>query len=402
MVLRFVSESIRRSPKRKALMIAAIAMGSAVATSMLGVMLGIGDKINHELRTAGANISVTPAASSLTGGVGLITAHTASEAYISEAGVKKIKSIFWAQNVTGVSPVLDAHDGDIAVGGVRFDRGIRDVNPAWQLSSGRWASDGAQECMVGAGLARKHHWQPGQSILLFQKSFPIAGIIATGDVEDDQILLPLATLQALTDRSGQVSHVEVAALTKPEDEFARKDPKSMSGKEYDKWFCTPYVSSIAHQIEEILPGTQARPVRRVADAEGKILDKIGGLMGLITLAALISAGLTVWSLTATTMMERRAEVAVMRAIGSSKFWVGTLFGLEIGAIGFTGGIIGTLSGVWLARFVGESVFHDRIAISPALPAMIIAAAVLVALLGAAQPLRRTLRLEPATVLRGGV
>ena len=39
MILRFVQESIRRAPKRKALLIAAIGLGSAVATSMLGVML---------------------------------------------------------------------------------------------------------------------------------------------------------------------------------------------------------------------------------------------------------------------------------------------------------------------------------------------------------------------------
>ncbi len=74
--------------------------------------------------------------------------------------------------------------------------------------------------------------------------------------------------------------------------------------------------SIAQEIEEALPGTNARPVRRVADSEGKMLNSIGGLMGLITLAALLSAGLTVWSLTATTMMERRGEVAIMQAIGA--------------------------------------------------------------------------------------
>ena len=44
-------------------------------------------------------------------------------------------------------------------------------------------------------------------------------------------------------------------------------------------------------------------------------------MGLITLVALLSAGLTVWSLTATTMMERRGEVAIMQAIGAAP-WVG--------------------------------------------------------------------------------
>jgi hypothetical protein len=56
----------------------------------------------------------------------------------------------------------------------------------------------------------------------------------------------------------------------------------------------------------------------------------------------------------------------------------------------------------MAQLVGRSVFHDSIEISPVLPFVIVFAAVLVALIGAAQPLRRTLQMEPAIVLRGGV
>ena len=48
MIFRFVQESMVRAPRRKALIIGAIAMGSAVATAMLGVMLDIGDKIKFE------------------------------------------------------------------------------------------------------------------------------------------------------------------------------------------------------------------------------------------------------------------------------------------------------------------------------------------------------------------
>ena len=75
-------------------------------------------------------------------------------------------------------------------------------------------------------------------------------------------------------------------------------------------------------------------------------------MGLITLAALLSAGLTVWSLTATTMMERRGEIAIMQAIGGARWLVATLLASEIALIGLAGGLIGALAGVWLARFVG--------------------------------------------------
>ena len=121
-----------------------------------------------------------------------------------------------------------------------------------------------------------------------------------------------------------------------------------------------------------------------------------------TLAALLSAGLTVWSLTATTMMERRGEIAIMQAIGGARWLVATLLGSEIALIGLAGGIIGALAGIGLARIVGQSVFHDAIQIPWILPLLIVLAAMLVSLAGAAQPLRRALRLEPAVILREGV
>jgi putative ABC transport system permease protein len=418
-ILRFVQESIRRAPRRKALIIAAIAMGSAVATAMLGVMLDIGDKINRELRAEGANIAVTPRAASLTGGVGSISASTANAAnYIPESEVPDIKKIFWGLSITGFSPSLIAQDGALQVHGVWFSHpykapngeiqtsGIRKLNPAWQVVDGRWVPDlrngAVNECVVGATVARTHGWKPGSMITIFGSPFKVAGILSTGEETDDQILMPLEALQQLTGRQGQVDRIDVAALTKPEDDFARKDRKTMTPKEYERWSCANYVTSIADEIEQALPGTQAQPVRKVADSEGKVLSSVGGLMGMITLVALFSAGLTVWSLTATTMMERRGEVAIMQAIGATRGLIATLFGLEIAAVGLVGGLIGAFAGVALAHLVGASVFHDSIEVSGVLPFLIVFAAMLVALAGAAQPLRRTLRMEPAVILREGV
>src|SRR5580658_6628050 len=146
MIVRFVSESIRRAPRRKALIVAAIAMGSAVATAMLGVMLDIGDKINSELRSEGANIAVTAQAAAVTGGVGSIAAGAAGAAdYIPEAIVPNIKKIFWGLNITGFSPSLAAQDGALRVEGIWFKHphatpsggtqvtGLEAVNPAWHL-----------------------------------------------------------------------------------------------------------------------------------------------------------------------------------------------------------------------------------------------------------------------------
>lgn len=415
MILRFVQESIRRAPRRKALIIAAIAMGSTVATAMLGVMLDIGDKINAELRSEGANIAVTAQAAALTGGVGSISAGAAGAAnYIPESEVPDIKKIFWGLNITGFSPSLAAQDGALQIEGVWFKHpyiapngetlatGIGAVNPAWHVVEGRWPEDLLDEALAGSSIARRKGWKPGSQITVLGAPFKLAGILSTGDTADDRVLIPIARLQQLTQRPGKVERIDVAALTKPEDDFARRDPNTLTAKDKERWICSSYVTSIAYEIEQALPGTVARPVRRVADNEGRILSRVGGLMELITLVALLSAGLTVWSLTAATMVERRGEIAIMQAIGAGRWIVATLFGLEIALVGLVGGAIGAIAGVVLAHYVGASVFREAVQVSWILPLLIVPGAMAIALAGAAQPLRRALRLEPAVILREGV
>jgi putative ABC transport system permease protein len=204
----------------------------------------------------------------------------------------------------------------------------------------------------------------------------------------------------LTNRPNQVDAVQVGALTKPEDEFARKDPAKMTPKEYDRWYCTPYIGSIAHQIEEVLPMAVARPIWRVADNEGRVLGKIRSLMLLITLAALASAGLTVWSVMATTVLERRGEIAIMQATGAGNGLVAALFSTEVALEGAAGGLIGSWVGLWMAAWVGRAVFQTALETPAMLGPVVVAAAVLASVAGAAPPLRRALMLAPAVALRG--
>jgi putative ABC transport system permease protein len=388
MFLRFVSQSIRRSPRRKAMTVAAVAMGSAVATAMLGVMLDIGDRVNRELRSLGANLIVTPKGRAMPVEIGGISYRPVThEDFIPEAAVPKIKTTFWHLNIIGVTPVLRAEtrigERVVPVEGRRID--LRDP---------------AHECVLGSALARRLNARPGSMVTLFGEPFTVARVTETGGEEEDRAVVRLDVLQRLTHREGQVDAVEVSALTKPEDTFAAKDPAKMTPAEYDRWYCTPYVSSIAHQIEEALPMAVARPVRRVADNEGKVLDKIRGLMLLISAAALASAGLTVWSVMATTVLERRAEIAIMQATGAANRVVASLFAAEVALEGAAGGLIGALAGAQLARWVGETVFGARTESPALLVPLTVMVAVAVAIAGAAQPLRRSLALEPAVILRG--
>ncbi|MDR0424832.1 MAG: ABC transporter permease, partial [Clostridiales Family XIII bacterium] len=67
MFFRLVNGALFRQ-KGKMLMVAfTIALGASLATAMLNVMLDVGDKVNRELKTYGANINVIPKEASLLG-----------------------------------------------------------------------------------------------------------------------------------------------------------------------------------------------------------------------------------------------------------------------------------------------------------------------------------------------
>src|SRR5262252_4495851 len=110
MFIRLVYESFRRQKRRKVLAGAAIALGVTVATAMIAVATDIGDKINRELRTIGANLVVTPQEDSLDLEIGGVDLKPPTDgAFLSEADLPKIKGIFWHNNITAFAPVLPAN-----------------------------------------------------------------------------------------------------------------------------------------------------------------------------------------------------------------------------------------------------------------------------------------------------
>ena len=60
MFLRMLVGALARRGDRHLLIAVTVALGAAVATSMLSVMFDVGDKVNQELKSYGANIVVRP------------------------------------------------------------------------------------------------------------------------------------------------------------------------------------------------------------------------------------------------------------------------------------------------------------------------------------------------------
>ncbi len=419
MFLRLVYESFRRQKRRKLLAGAAITLGVTVATAMIGVATDIGDKINRELRTLGANLIVTPQEDTLDLEIGGVSLKPPSDgAFLSEVDLPKIKGTFWHNNITGFAPMLPVtvaieRDGarqdvtllgtyfakQLAFGKDQFTTGVRSTNPWWKVS-GAWPEDNSRDVLLGEHLAGRLHKKAGDEVAFAGRRVRVSGIISTGGAEDEEIVAPLAVAQEILGKPDAVRRVYVSALTKPEDAFARRDPKTLSGALYDRWYCSPYPQSIAYQLMEAIPHSHAEQIRQVAQNEGAVLTRIEGLIFLITFAALFASALAVSAAMATAIFERRAEVGLMKALGAGKVAVAAIFFAEATLLALLGGLAGFAVGEVLARQIGRSIFNSQISIQPVLLPVILAIAVIVTFAGSAAAIRRAVNLDPVFALRG--
>src|SRR6266550_443833 len=346
MFVRLVYESFRRQTRRKVLAGVAITLGVGVATAMIGVATDIGDKINRELRRYGANLVVIPQEDTLDVEIGGLNLKPASDgAYLDEAGLPKIKGMFWRNNIVGFAPMLPVtanagDDGQMTLLGTYFSKqlifgktdfvtGVRSTHPWWKVQ-GAWPNDAAEDVLLGERLAFRLNRGPGDRIEIAGHLHRISGILSTGGAEDDEIVAPLALAQQVLGRPRAVRRIYVSALTKPEDAFARRDPKTMNAAMY----------------------------------------------------------------------ERRGEVGLMKALGAGKISVAGLFFTEALLLGLMGGLVGFAGGALLARLIGRSIFDSEITIQPVLLPLILAIAVIVTFAGSALAIRRAIELDPVYALRG--
>jgi len=419
MFLRLVYESFRRQKRRKLLAGSAVALGVGVTTAMIAVATDVGDKISSELRSYGANLIITPQDDTLDLEVSGVNLKPPSDgAYLNEGDLPRIKGIFWRNNIVGFAPMLPvninvpANADQITLLGTYFARqvrfgkdefvtGVRSTFPWWKVE-GAWPDDNSQDVLIGERLATRLSLAPGKQVEIGTQNYPIAGILSTGGEEDNQIVAPLRVAQQVLGRSTAVRRVYVSAITKPEDAFARRDPKSLSGAMYDRWYCSPYPQSIAYQLQEAIPNSHAEQIRRIAQNEGRVLSRVKGLMLLLTLAALLASALAVSAAMATAIFERRAEVGLMKALGAGRFSVAALFFTEAALLAATGGVAGFLAGSLIARQIGHSIFNSQIAIQPALLPLILMIAAAVTFAGSAMAIRRAVQLDPVRALRGEI
>ena len=408
--------------KSKMFMIAfTVILGVSLSTAMMNVMLGVGDKVNRELKVYGANITVRHKDAALMSDLyGLNEGLGVNDKFLYEEDVLKLKSIFWGFNIIDFAPVLDGRalmNSSVEVPlmgtwpekhavlstGEELNTGLKSLRSWWDVK-GEWLNEDENDSvMIGSILASENNIHIGDKITLNEKKFMVKGIFNDGGNSDRKILMTLTALQELMNLHGKISMIEVSALTTPDNDLARKaaqDPRSLSPDEYETWYCTAYVSAICHQIQEVVRDGVAKPMRQVAESEGTILNKTTLLMILITILSSIGSALAISNLITASVIERSQELGLLKALGAYNWQIALLVLLEVMMTGLIGGVLGYFLGIGFAQVIGQTVFGSYIEIARMVILIVAVILFLVTLIGSIPAIRYLMALKPTEVLHG--
>ena len=339
----------------------ALSVASTMIAAMLSLQYGLESKLNHDFRAYGANVTVA----------------TPEESALPEDAVQKAEAVLPPGSL--VVPfgfaVAHAKDGSgIVVSGTDLSR-LQRLNTWWLVS--KWAS-GGDEALVGEKLEpRLNKTDNGFDLYFAERILHLneASTVKTGADEEGRIYISLPTFRRWTHLSSSVLEISVPG-----------SPDQVN-------------LSIA-KLQSSFPGMQVRPVRQLLQAQGAVVTRMRSVMLASTLLIILTVALCVFSTLTSSVLERRRDFAVMKAIGSSQRAISALFAGEALTIALAAALLGYVLGAGLAAWISEANFHAVVTPQLGLLPVVIAASLILALFAALLPLAQLQRIEPAGILKG--
>ncbi len=374
MEARLLRAALLRGRGTVLLAVIAVAIGASVASALLHVSGDVSRKLSHELRALGPNLLVVPGAAVPAAGnqaaAPVVTREFLSEsrlrARLAAAGLEAAPLLYVIARVKG-EPV-QIIGADLAT--------VRKLHPGWTVG----AADA--KTWMGVRLQRRLGVAAGEPLTL---EFPATGArmsldagapLEAGSADDEAWWLPLADAQALAGMPDRVSLAQ-----------ARVEGGAAG-------------AAAVTRARETDPQLRVIPIRSLSATEAGLLERMRRLMHLVTAAALVAAGLCAFGSLTDLALERRRELALMKALGAGPRDVLRQFMVEAAAIGAIGGIAGCGFGMLMAEVIGREVFHSAITIRWNVPPLVLLMSLAVAGLSSLGPIRLALAVEPAAVLKG--
>lgn len=380
----------------------ALLIGVSIASSLILVTLDVEDRIARELRAFGPNLIVVPRTDEIELTVGGIHLGSITQrSYIPEQDAALIRELplsVFGDEVKGVlgknaylySIVRVDNSSEILLAGTWFDE-LQSVNLWWEIS-GEYPSDN-DSVILGVTAARKLGKIIGDEIELgyseyvykegvrqefsMVRMFKITGIVSTGGEDDSRIFADLDVVQNLTNKEDMVNIMHISALCN---------------------LCP--LEEIAEIIEEHIPGIEVKTVKQVAEAEMDTLHIVTNLTGIVTIVAILASIMALTTTFSLSVVERRREIGMMKAVGARNIDVVLLFLSEGLIIALVSGIIGFLIGAIISRLIGEFVFGVPIMIRLSIIFLSLMLSIGIVVLSMIIPLRMAMKVDPAVVLRG--
>lgn len=381
---RLLLQLLRGSRGRLAVALIAIVSGAAVISALLNLDLDVGSKLTQEFRSLGANVVIAPRQpqGSTPATTNVLGAPSAPGLMDENTVVEQLKSVNTAQIVAApyLYVIARAEKTPVVVAGTWLDEAQR-LSPTWKIEGNRVDSrDDQAHALVGRSVARQLHLTPGSEFALDylgrKAKVTVAGIVDSGDAEDNQVFVNLSVAQQVSNLDGRIGLVQL----------------NVGGG-------SKSVADAAAKLAAALPEYDVHPIRQVGAAEGALLGRLRLLIFSMVALILVLTSLCVLATMAALAIERREEVGLMKALGGSISRVVGLFLAEVGVLGAVGGAIGCIVGMILTRWMGHRVFEATISMRWEIIPLTIALMIAVALAGAS-PLRMLGNVKPAVIFRG--
>lgn len=356
MLLRIARASLLRNPRVNAWMLVSLGLLASLAAMFATVALATGHKMRSSLRAVGANAVATS------------DSHAGLRTALAESA--DLQACFVdarAATVEGRPVAVLAAD----------PAALARATAYWAVR-GRRAGNAA-EALVGARLAGRLRLAPGGEVELALDGGPtarlgVAGVFESGDEDEDRVFVS--------------PEVPVLAARPPLASYALL---SVGGG-----------AQALHEVEVRLAarGVALRPLRQILQGEEAVLDKVNLLSAVALAAVLALSALGVSAAVLARIVERRAELALMQAMGAVRSALARLLLTEATLLGLAAAAGGFVVGSLLAWLVAWQVFGTGVAPHPAGLGAAVLVSCGVALLACLTGLRRALRTDPAVALQG--
>ena len=367
-----ILKNLTRRRFRTLLTLSALATAIAAVVALLGIARGFTKSFAEVYSAHGIDIVVSRQGSAdrLSSSVDLDFAQRieALPAVDRAAGVLLETLSFEDQGVYGVPSMGIAPDSWL----------LKD----YRLRAGEsLPADEPQTLLLGVHLADRMQLKPGDSVNLFEEKYRVAGIFESPSTwENGSMILPLAQLQSLTDRGGQVTYINVI-LRRP-----------VSGAE-----ASQAVAAIEGLDPKLLPLATEDFVKtdtrmQLASAMAWMTSAVAVFIGAIgTLNTMM-----------TSVLERTREIGILRAIGWPRRRIVAMILAESCTIAFLASLIGAVVAV-IGTWALSQAPAARGILSPSIDVSIllqgVALAMVIGLLGAVLPALRAAQLQPTEAFR---